>query len=115
MDRFGPLALTYCFAGLDLTRRIPARIAPKLDQHAGYELRPDGRAICDRLGQAADCRVPDVASDVVANYIVAELPFDRLYYYGPDRPLHVSYGPQHSRAAWRMVTGKGGRLLPRRW
>ena len=30
----------------------------------------------------------------VARWVVANTPFDRLYVYGPDLPIHVSYGPR---------------------
>jgi hypothetical protein len=46
---------------------------------------------------------------------VANLPFDRLYFYGDDRPLHLSYGPENARAAFAMLPGPGGRRVPRRW
>ena len=50
----------------------------------------------------------------VARWVVANTPFDRLYFYGPDLPIHVSYGPDHSRQVVRMVAGKTGRLIPKR-
>ena len=49
----------------------------------------------------------------VANWIIANLPFDRLYFYGRDRPIHVSYGPEQSRVAYRMEVTKGGARMPR--
>ena len=51
----------------------------------------------------------------VADWIIANLPFDRLYFYGADRPIHVSYGPQNSRAAFEMVGTAAGALVPRRY
>ena len=33
----------------------------------------------------------------VAQWIVAHTPFDRLYFYGDDLPIHVSFGPNHDR------------------
>ena len=114
-DALGPIQLTYAFAGPALTRHIHGRIAPSLDQHAGSERRRSGQPICPRLGQAVDLQVAGRTADEVAEYIIANLPFDRLYFYGPDRPLHVSYGPQHSRSAWRMVALADGRLMPRGW
>ncbi len=113
VDRFGPVQLTYGFAGPELTRHIGGRIAPKLDQHAGSELDRNGMAICARAGQAVDLLVPGTASDQVATWIRAELPFDRLYFYGADRPLHLSFGPQHKRQVVAMVRGASGRLVPR--
>lgn len=115
IERYGPLRLTYGFAGPALTRHIGARIAPRLDQHAGSERNGRGQPVCPRLGQACDFAVPGVASGEVARWIVASLPFDRLYLYGDERPLHLSYGPDHARAAFAMLAGPGGRRVPRRW
>lgn len=114
VDQFGPMALTYGFAAPELYRHIGAKIAPKLDQHAGCELRQSGAPICPRRGQACDLRVLDTSSRVVAAYVVQHLPFDRLYYYGPERPLHVSVGPENTRYACEMKPGPSGRLIPRR-
>jgi len=49
----------------------------------------------------------------VARWVAMHTPFDRLYFYGRDLPIHVSFGPQHSRQVVRMLPGKGGRLVPR--
>lgn len=110
--KFGLIELTYGFAGAPLTRKIGHRIAPKLDQHAGYERRPSGEFVCSRLGQAVDFRVREVSSMDVARFIIERLPFDRLYIYGSDRPLHVSVGPQRAGAIFEMRKS-GGRLTPR--
>ena len=112
LTEFGPIELTYGFAGEALTRKIQGRVAPRLDQHAGYERRPSGEFVCPRLGQAADFRVREVSSMVVARFIVERLPFDRLYIYDPDRPLHVSVGPQQAGAIFEMRTS-GARRIPR--
>jgi hypothetical protein len=34
------------------------------------------------------------------------LPFDSLYFYGVDRPIHISYGPENKREIWTF-TGSG--------
>jgi hypothetical protein len=52
-----------------------------------------------------DCRAP-------AQWIVVNTPFDRLYFYGDNKPIHVSFGPEHSRQVVRMMAGKSGRLVP---
>lgn len=49
----------------------------------------------------------------VAQWIVANTPFDRLYFYGDGLPLHLSYGPKQSRQVVMMVAGPSGRLVPR--
>jgi hypothetical protein len=48
----------------------------------------------------------------VARFIVERLPFDRLYIYGSDRPLHVSVGPQQAGAIFEMRKS-GVWLVPR--
>ena len=93
-DNFGKVELSYGFAGAILIKTIKARIAPKIDQHAGHEINSRGNRICQRDGFAVDLFVPNVKSLEVAKYIVKELPYDRLYYYGTDSPIHVSYGPE---------------------
>ena len=113
-EQFWPLELTYGFAGPALTRHIPGRIAPALDQHAGSELNRAGRLVCARRGQACDVRVAGVAATDVARFIAQNLPFDRLYLYGDDRPLHVSIGPDDSRAVYRLELLASGRRVPRR-
>jgi hypothetical protein len=114
VEQFGPIEITYGFASRDLTRHIPGRIDPSLDQHAGHELRPDGLPICRRLGQAVDLRVPGLCSGALAAWIAVRLPFDRLYFYGMDRPLHVSVGPEEARAVVSMLPGPRGRRVPQR-
>lgn len=49
----------------------------------------------------------------VARWIVQNTPFDRLYFYGNDKPLHVSYGEEHSRVIVLMLPGNSGRLVPK--
>lgn len=113
-DRF---FLTYGFCSKDLKRwlakRDPetglknGRVTPSLDQHMAHEVNRNGKYYCDRLGAACDFRIMDVGSDAVVEWIVTErLPFDSLYYYGADRPIHISYGPQHKRDIWTF-TEKG--------
>jgi hypothetical protein len=50
----------------------------------------------------------------VARWVATNTPFDRLYFYRRDRPIHVSYGPQHKRALFEMVELTKARLIPRR-
>jgi len=30
-------------------------------------------------------------------------PFDSLYFYGSDQPIHISYGTQHKRNIWAFT------------
>jgi hypothetical protein len=49
----------------------------------------------------------------VAQWIVQHTPFDRLYFYGADRPIHVSYGPNHKREVVLMMPKEGSRAVPK--
>lgn len=111
-ERFGELQITYGFAGPELTRHISGRIYPSLDQHAASELR-NGKPVCPRGGAAVDFFVVNTPSDVVAAWVERELPWDRLYFYGADRPLHLSYSRRPVRERTDMVTGPSGRLVPK--
>lgn len=111
IERFGPVEVTYGFASWELIRHISGRIYPSLDQHSGCELRTDGRLICGRRGQAVDFRSVNSAA-AVATWIAENLPFDRMYFYGSRRPLHVSVGPQRSGTIVAMRPGPSGRRIP---
>ena len=113
IDYFGMIRLDYGFCSPELSRKIPGRIDPKRDQHASCEHNRRGKPFCERLGAAVDFIVDDESMLEVAQWIVANTPFDRLYYYGDDLPLHVSYGPEQSGQVVRMVAGPSGRLVPR--
>src|SRR5262249_55078055 len=97
IDYFGPIILTYGFCSRELAKHIPGRIAPQLDQHASHELNTRGKPICKRSGAAVDFIVSDESMLEVAQWIVNQTPFDRLYFYGDKRPLHVSCGPESKR------------------
>jgi len=113
IEYFGGIELTFGFCSPSLARLIPGRIAPELDQHAAHEHKKDGRPICDRLGAAVDFLVRDENMREVADWIIGRLPFDRLYFYGEQLPLHVSVGPQGRREAFEMIQHANGRRTPR--
>jgi hypothetical protein len=113
IDWFGMIRLTYGFCSPELAREIPGRIDPKLDQHAAHERNRRGKPICERLGAAVDFIVDDEDMLEVARWMAANTPFDRLYFYGPDLPIHVSHGPDHSRQIVEMHPTSAGRLVPR--
>ena len=113
MDYFGGIELTYGFCSPELAKHIPGRIDPKRDQHASFERNTRGNLICERKGAACDFIIPDENMLEVAQWIVQNTPFDRLYFYGNDKPLHVSYGQAHNRAVVLMLLGKSGRLVPK--
>ncbi|TVQ11972.1 MAG: hypothetical protein EA368_04775 [Leptolyngbya sp. DLM2.Bin27] len=113
-DRF---LLTYGFCSADLKRWLAKQdpltgkkygiATPSLDQHMAHEVNRKGRYFCQRLGAACDFKILDLPSDALVDWIVAQgLPFDSLYFYGCDRPIHISYGPQHKRDIWAF-TSKG--------
>jgi hypothetical protein len=49
----------------------------------------------------------------VAQWVAANTPFDRLYFYGKGLPVHVSHGPEASRQIVVMRPARDGRLVPR--
>lgn len=115
VEYFGAIRLTYGFCSPDLGAHIKGRVAPELDQHAAHELNRRGQAICARGGAACDFIVDDEDMKEVADWIIANLPFDRLYVYGTDRPIHLSYSPTELKEATEMRAGPSGRLVPRRY
>ncbi|WP_261833276.1 hypothetical protein [Vibrio ishigakensis] len=114
----GEVSITYGFNSAELNRyvqRINAKdTGPKEDQHASKELNLKGKRICTRDGASCDLYVEGYENQMhkVALYITQNLPFDRLYFYGKDRPLHVSFGPDHSRyIQYRRTKENGDRVL----
>ncbi|MFV8452837.1 hypothetical protein ACNO65_22680 [Vibrio campbellii] len=63
------------------------------------ELNSQGNRICKRDGAACDFYVQgyEQRMDEVAKYICTNLEFDRLYFYGKDRPIHISVGSENTR------------------
>ena len=115
VEYFGAIRLTYGFCSAELGKKIIKRVAPKLDQHASLEVTRTGRLICDRGGAACDFVVDDEDMREVAEWIVANTPFDRMYFYGSDRPIHISYSAAASRQAFRMDETAMKHLVPRRF
>lgn len=113
IEYFGGIKLTFGFCSPDLAKCVHARIAPKLDQHAAHTRNRNGKYICSRLGAAVDFIVPDENMKEVADWIIENLPLDRLYYYGTDRSVHVSFGPDHAKQAFELATSTNGTLVPR--
>lgn len=115
--QYGQPRLTYGFCGTELRRAILTNqspgIAPRLDQHAACELNQRGKLVCPRQGAAVDLIYPGKNSYQVALWLAQHTPFDRLYLYGPDRPLHISYGPEQNRALVELTTHHE-RRIPKR-
>jgi len=97
VDHFGPVELTYGLACGALTKLIKKHIAPRVDQHSAHELSKSGKLICDRGGAACDFSIFEVDSLTVAQWVVRNTAFDRLYYYSADRPIHVSTASEPKR------------------
>jgi len=113
IDYFGMIELSYGFCSAELAKTIPGRVAPSLDQHSAHELNRLGRPICERLGAACDFLVTDEDMEDVALWVAANTPFDRLYFYGKDRPIHVSYSGTPARQFVRMTMNASGVRVPR--
>ena len=100
---FGEVIITYAFTSFELLKYIkknsPGDMAPELDQHAAFELNSRNNRICKRDGAACDIFVIgfEKKMHLIAEYIIKELPFDRLYFYGSDCPIHVTFGPDQKR------------------
>tara|TARA_A100001015_G_scaffold202510_1_gene226188 strand:+ start:7057 stop:7590 length:534 start_codon:yes stop_codon:yes gene_type:complete len=96
-DKFEDVTLTYGFCGFELSKVIKKNIYPKTDQHAGYEKNSKNNFICERKGFAADFFVKNISSLKVAQWIVMNCKFDRIYFYGNDKPIHVSINETSSK------------------
>lgn len=114
IDYFGMINLTYGFCSHELGKHIKKRVAPKLDQHAAHELNTKKNLICSRLGAAIDFIVVDENMREVADWVAENTPFDRLYFYGVDRPIHVSYGPDQKREYIDLVMTEDGNPVPKK-
>ena len=112
IEYYGMIQLTYGFCSHELSKKIPPRVAPKLDQHCSYELNSNKRLICDRLGAAVDFIIEDENMGEVTQWIIENTPFDRLYYFGENRPIHVSYSSEPKGECIDMIENKAGKLLP---
>lgn len=116
--KFGKVEITYGFTSYQLLKKIqkisPQHIAPRLDQHASCELNSKGKLICDRGGAACDIFVSGYENNmyIVAKWISENLSFDRMYLYGKNRPIHLSYGPENSRFIQTMITKLNGKRYP---
>ena len=123
IDHFGfeNFHLTYGFSSRDLIKYLhkkdPAtglkngRICPRVDQHAAHERDRNGNYICKHQGAACDFQIKGVSSAEVTRWIIENLEFDSLYFYGVNaaaptvhRPIHLSYNQNNRRAVWTFTT-----------
>ena len=106
IDQFGRIVITFGFVSAALDKEIranpPANTTRQGDQHAGCERNRNGKLYCERRGQGVDLRVSEVGSLKVARWVVQNTSFDRLYFYGDERPFHVSHGPEQTRMSWHL-------------
>ena len=113
IEYFGAIKVTFGFCSHDLGKHIKERVAPGLDQHAGEEHGATGALICNRGGAACDFLVEYEDMREVADWAVKNLPIDRLYFYSPDRPIHVSWSSAPAFLAYEMRLTNTGRRIPR--
>jgi len=117
VDQFGEIKLTYGFCSNELLKQIKKQpkpgIAPQLDQHAGYEVKSKKTPICKREGFACDFYAVDIDSLLLAQWIVKHLQFDSLYFYGKNRPIHISIGPENKSAITLLKKSPAGHRIPK--
>lgn len=117
-NEFGRISITYGFVSPALNRFIqkhsPAGTYPSIDQHSACEHNRDSKPISKRPGAACDFKVKGYECNMLAitQFIVNELPFDKLYFYGKDRPVHVSSNLKPLRHLQIMNTSENGRRIP---
>ena len=117
VDQFGDIKLTYGFCSNELLKQIKKQpkpgIAPQLDQHAGYEVNSKNTPICKREGFACDFYAVNIDSLLMAQWVAEHLQFDSLYFYGKNRPIHISIGPENKRAITLLEKSPTGRRIPK--
>jgi DNA phosphorothioation-associated putative methyltransferase len=114
IDYFGMINLTYGFCSHELGKHIKKQVAPKLDQHTAHERNSKNNLICPRLGAAVDFIIEDENMREVADWIAENTPFDRLYFYGNNRPIHVSYSAEPKGEYIDLIITENGRQIPRK-
>ena len=112
IDYFGMIKLTYGLCSPELGKHITRSIAHKLDQHASFERKRNGQYVCDRLGAAADFIVEDEDMEEVARWLIENTAFDRLYFYGKDRPVHVSFSSNPTQQSYKVIETNPRRSRP---
>ena len=116
--KFGNVTITYGFVSSELNKYIQKNSSsgtyPSIDQHAASELNNVNNHICKRHGLACDFIVNgyEERMDEVMLFIVKNLSFDKIYFYGNDRPLHVSVGNESERHLQVMNVSDRGRRIP---
>lgn len=113
---FGKINITYGFTSTKLKQYIskhaPAGTAPKLDQHSASEINVAGNQICERNGASCDIKIENYSSSEVVRYIVSKLNYDRIYFYGAQRPIHVSVSDTPIKHLQIMRNSSNGKRYP---
>jgi hypothetical protein len=114
--KFDALTVTYGFTSSKLAAYIAKHsssgTAPQLDQHAVCELNSKNNEISKRTGSACDFIVPNQSMAEITRFIVKNLNFDRIYYYGNNRPIHVSISDTPIKHLQIMCESSSGRRYP---
>ena len=71
--------------------------------------------MCRRLGAAADFLVEDEDMREVVNWISENVVFDRLYFYGSNRPIHISFSAAPKTEIIELIPTTNGKSTPRVW
>lgn len=117
-DKFGKITITYGFVSSELNSYIQKNSRtgtyPSIDQHSSHELNANNICICDRGGIACDFYVSGFENkmNVITDYIISKLEFDKLYYYGSTRPIHVSVSNAMQKHLQIMNESANGRRIP---
>lgn len=109
IDYYGMIELSYGFCSHELSKKIQRRVAPRVDQHAAFERNSKGQLICTRGGAAVDFIVKDEDSFEVAAWMQQNLDFDKMYLYGRNRPIHVSFKNNPAREIYLISETNGNR------
>jgi len=116
----GEIEISYGFTSTELTKFIqknsPLGTYPPIDQHSSYEKNSAGNQICKRGGIACDFMVKDHQDNVpqIIQFIVGNLDYDKIYYYGNNRPLHVSVNSKPEKHLQIMNLTENGKRIPGR-
>lgn len=115
ISKYGAIELTYGFGSAELVRKMlpPKRVVPKLDQHAAHERNAAGQFICDRLGAACDFLVKGQDMRDVAQWVFNNTPVDRLYFYGNDKSIHVSFSQTRKHQFVELIARDNKRRVPK--
>lgn len=117
IEQFDEIKITYGFCSNELHKQIKKQpnpgIAPQLDHYAGYELNSKNTPICKREGFACDFYVARIDSLLLAKWIIENLKFDRLYFYGKNRPTHISIGSENKGAITLLEKSPTGHRIPK--